>query len=111
MQTDFTAENAARLPTQSARSRVVYATPNTSGARLPDDDMAFVRKPTIRALWPVSSGMFYDWIARGKAPKPLKLSARCSVWRVGDWREFLRDPNGWTADKAMDAPKLSGQAS
>jgi len=41
------------------------------------------------AVVPVGKSTWWDWVATGKAPKPIKLSARTTVWRVEDIRAFI----------------------
>lgn len=33
--------------------------------------------------------------AAGKFPKPLKLSTRCTRWRLSDVQAWMADPQGW----------------
>lgn len=33
----------------------------------------------------------------GKFPKPIKLSERCTRWRLSDVQAWMKDPQGWTA--------------
>ena len=50
----------------------------------------FVRlKEIVPAIVPVSNATWWRWVADGKAPQPLKLSHRVTVWRVEDIRAFL----------------------
>lgn len=59
-------------------------------------DTAFVREDPIvtkrgrPGIVPVSSATWRRWVKDGKAPKPVKLSERVTVWRVGDVREWLQ---------------------
>lgn len=45
--------------------------------------------PPIPAIVPVSKTTWYQWIAEGKAPQPVKLSERTSAWRVEDIKQFI----------------------
>lgn len=40
--------------------------------------------PPIPALIPVSKSTWWDGVKSGRFPKPLKLGARITVWRVED---------------------------
>jgi len=40
-------------------------------------------------LVPVSSATWWKWCSTGKAPPPIKLGPRTTVWRVEDIREFI----------------------
>ena len=42
----------------------------------------------LKGIIPVSPAAWYGWIARGLAPKPVKLGSR-SVWRVEDIRTLI----------------------
>ena len=62
---------------------------------LPND--AFVREDQIVAspknknpLLPVSSSTWWRMVRAGKVPKPIKLSAGVTAWRVGDLRSWLK---------------------
>ena len=33
----------------------------------------------------------------GKLPAPIKLSPRCTRWRLSEIREWMADPQGWQA--------------
>jgi len=58
-------------------------------AALPEDDDAFIRLPTILGVYPVSESSWYAGVAKGVYPKPVKLSARVSAWKVGKIRKLL----------------------
>jgi prophage regulatory protein len=34
----------------------------------------------------------------GRAPKPIKLTPRCTVWRAQDIHKYLADPVGYRAE-------------
>lgn len=38
---------------------------------------------------PVSRSTWWSWVKTGKAPKPVKLSANVTAWRVEDIRELI----------------------
>jgi len=44
----------------------------------------FYRIKEVLNLIPISSTSWYDGIASGRYPKPVKLSERTSAWRVAD---------------------------
>ncbi len=61
----------------------------------PTDELpreGFVRKSQFlgrgKAI-PLSNTRWYDGIQRGEFPKPIKLSANVSVWRVQDIRDLI----------------------
>jgi predicted DNA-binding transcriptional regulator AlpA len=39
-----------------------------------------------------SRSTWWRWVAAGKAPEPVRPSAGTTLWRVGDLRKWLRDP-------------------
>ena len=49
-------------------------------------------KPPIPALIPVSKTTWWDGVKTGRYPKPVKLSARTTAWRVEDIRKLIEDP-------------------
>lgn len=48
-------------------------------------------KPPIPALIPVCPSTWWAWVASGKAPKPIKLSERVTVWRLSDIKVFIEE--------------------
>lgn len=51
-------------------------------------DSAFIRQPTLEALLGVKSSTIWRLVASGDLPR-VKLTARCTGWRVGDVRAYL----------------------
>lgn len=49
----------------------------------------FLRLPEVLKLIPVSKSAWWEGVARGIYPKPIKLSARITAWRVKDIQEFI----------------------
>lgn len=43
-----------------------------------------------------SRSTWWRWVAAGKAPEPVRPTAGTTFWRVGDLREWLRDPVSYT---------------
>jgi prophage regulatory protein len=58
-----------------------------SVAPLPQE--GFVRLPQVLAVFPVSRSTWFAGIKSGKFPRPVKLGARTSAWRVEDIRSLL----------------------
>ena len=46
----------------------------------------FVRLPQILAVIPISKSQFWLGVKNGRYPKPIKLGAKTTVWRVEDIR-------------------------
>jgi predicted DNA-binding transcriptional regulator AlpA len=59
--------------------------------KLPES--GFVRLPQILAVFPVSRSAFWAGVKTGRYPKPVKLSPRCTAWRVDDIHALIE--NTW----------------
>lgn len=55
----------------------------------------FLRLAGVLAVVTLGKSTVYDWIGKGKFPKPVKLGTRTSAWRVEDVRAFIANPNGF----------------
>jgi predicted DNA-binding transcriptional regulator AlpA len=49
----------------------------------------FLRISQILALVPIGKSTWWRWVAEGKAPKPLKLGAKTTVWDAEEIAAFL----------------------
>ena len=49
----------------------------------------FLRLKSVLALIPVSRSSWYQGVADGRFPKPVKLGVRTSAWRVEDIRALI----------------------
>jgi predicted DNA-binding transcriptional regulator AlpA len=47
------------------------------------------KKTGLPAIIPISKSTWWAGVKSGKYPKPVKLSERCTAWRVDDIREFI----------------------
>lgn len=56
-------------------------------ATLPDE--GYVRLPGVLSVVPVSRSTWLSWVKAGKAPQPVKLSARTTAWPVEAIRAFI----------------------
>jgi predicted DNA-binding transcriptional regulator AlpA len=52
-------------------------------------DAAFVRLPTVKALFNVSAPTVWRWSRNGFLPKPYKNGPRVTTWNVGELRAVL----------------------
>ena len=52
-------------------------------------DSSNVRLPVVQALYSVSSATVWRNVNTGNIPKPKKLTARTTVWNVGELRASL----------------------
>ena len=59
----------------------------------------FLRLPQILCLVPVGRSTWWRWCAEGKAPKPLKLGAKTTVWKAEDIVAFLERLRGGLGDE------------
>lgn len=83
----------ARKPDKSSKRRDPSKpkrqfTPTTYAAHpLPAE--GYVRLPSILAVFPVSQTTWLNGVRSGKYPKPVKLGARTTAWKVSDIRKLL----------------------
>lgn len=63
--------------------------PETGYLRLPHIVGNPKAEPPIPALIPVSKSTWWDGVKSGRFPKPVKLSARTTAWRVEDIRALI----------------------
>ena len=59
--------------------------------------------PPIPALIPIGRSSWWAWVRIGKAPKPVKLSARTTAWRSADIDALIATLN------AGDTTETGGQ--
>lgn len=45
--------------------------------------------PPTPAIIPISKSGWWEGVKTGRYPKPVKLSARCTAWRVEDIRNLI----------------------
>lgn len=63
---------------------------NTSNERLRLPEEGFVRLKQVLQFIPVSRSAWYAGIEAGKFPKPIRITDRISMYRVGDIRALIR---------------------
>ncbi len=49
----------------------------------------FLRLPQILNLIPIGKSSWWRWVAEGKAPKPIKLGAKTTVWKAEEINAFI----------------------
>lgn len=49
----------------------------------------FLRLNQVLQLIPVSKSTWWSWVAAKKAPSPVKLGERCTVWYAQDISDFI----------------------
>ena len=47
------------------------------------------RASKVAALLGIGKATVWRWAALGILPRPIRLSNRCSVWRLADLQEFI----------------------
>jgi prophage regulatory protein len=60
---------------------------------LPAD--AILRLPDVIRVTGLSRSSVYEKARRGQFPKSVKISQRVIGWRIGEVRQWLREPLGW----------------
>lgn len=66
-----------------------YYMPETGYVRLPQIVGDSKADPPIPAIIPVSKSTWWAGVKSGRYPKPVKLSERCTAWRVEDIRDLM----------------------
>jgi prophage regulatory protein len=59
-------------------------------------ETGFLRLRQVLTVIPVCKSYWWAGVKSGRFPKPIKLSARCTVWRVEDIRELIGTLSGRT---------------
>ena len=73
----------------------MHSLPETGFLRLPQiigdpgDPDADPPKPAIPALIPVGRSTWWKGVAEGKYPPAVKISKRCTAWRISDIRSLI----------------------
>lgn len=57
-------------------------------------ETGFIRLPKVLEVFPVSKSTWWAGIKEGKYPKPVKLGAKISAWRVEDIRTLISTIGG-----------------
>jgi prophage regulatory protein len=55
----------------------------------PFPETGFVRLKQVLSVVPVGRSTWWSWCKSGKAPSPVKLSPKITVWRAEDIRAFI----------------------
>ena len=63
--------------------------------QLPFDGMS--RFSQLKKFLPISREKWRQLVRDGKAPQPIKLGIRCTMWRNSELHIFLRDPAAYRA--------------
>jgi prophage regulatory protein len=57
-------------------------------------ETGFLRLTQVLNLIPLGKTCWWEGVRSGRFPKPVKLSERCTAWRVEDIRELIADLSG-----------------
>lgn len=52
-------------------------------------ETGFLRLPQVLSYIPVGKTCWWKGVKSGRFPKPVKLSERCTAWRVEDIRDLI----------------------
>jgi predicted DNA-binding transcriptional regulator AlpA len=52
-------------------------------------EIGYMRLPQVLAIFPVARSTWWSGVRDGRFPKPVKLGARCTAWRVEEIRALL----------------------
>ena len=53
-------------------------------------ETGFLRLRQVLAVIPLGKTSWWEGVKAGRFPKPVKLSPRCTAWRVEDIRELIK---------------------
>lgn len=67
--------------------------------------VGFYRLPEVLALFPVSRSAWWRGVKEKKYPAPVKLSERCTAWRMADIHELLARISSQNAENEDGAAK------
>ncbi|MGO3741193.1 helix-turn-helix transcriptional regulator [Kerstersia sp.] len=70
----------------------------------PVDDR-FITDREVADLLGASRSWPWKLVQDGRLPAPIRLTERCTRWRLSEIRAWMADPQGW---QAANAPKLEG---
>lgn len=79
----------------------------------------FVQRHELRPVLgvPYAESTLSEKVRKGEFPQPIKLSTKCTVWRIGDVLEWLREqaakgaPNDGAAGRKLTAARKAKRAS
>lgn len=84
------------MPKTIANAAASLAAPHSPPFNPTLPETGFLRQPQVLALVPISKSTLWRRIQARTFPKPVKLSARITVWRAEDIRR-------WIAQQAVEA--------
>lgn len=72
---------------EEAKSKNRYAKNKRQLGMIPEE--GFMRLAQVLSVFPVSQGTWYNGIATGIYPAPVKLGTRSTAWKVEDIRALI----------------------
>lgn len=83
--------------TQATTSQTTLVVTKTQAAQAAPADDRLIADREVAHL--IGASRSWPWkLARdGRFPQPIKLSARCTRWRLSDVRAWMADPMAWQA--------------
>jgi predicted DNA-binding transcriptional regulator AlpA len=54
----------------------------------------FLRLPQVLSVFPVGRSTWWTGVKSGKYPQPVKISPRCTAWKVEDIRALIEKQAG-----------------
>ncbi|MGF6465260.1 helix-turn-helix transcriptional regulator [Paraburkholderia youngii] len=67
-------------------------------------DVGLFRFKQIAPFLPFSRETWRKLVLKGKAPAPIRMGDRCTVWPAAELHKFLRDPANYQAENSMTPP-------
>jgi len=63
-------------------------------------DHQFITDREVARMLDASRSGVWKWSKEGKFPAPIKLSARCTRWRLSEVQAWMVNPQDWQAEGA-----------
>ena len=71
----------------------------------PLPEIGFMRLREVLAIFPIGRSTFWAGVKSGKYPKPIKLSERCTAWRVTDIHNLIASYENTSESEVFDKKK------
>lgn len=77
---------------------------------LPDSSFVRLNQLLVTAVIPFSAATAWRRVRQGTFPKPVRVSPQVTAWRVGDIRQWLKNPGAFVAqeDVSQGEKKFTG---
>jgi len=82
---------SSKLEVQSTQAKELAPIPHAAAQFNDLPGCAFVRQPTVLALFACSKASLWRWVKSGRLPAPKRLGLRVSAWNVGQLRACLEN--------------------